>query len=167
MILEVTVGKKGKAHRLEIGKSDAGWKCQLDGTSVAIDAVSPRPDVISLIVAGRSYEIKREQTGSDLKMWVGSVCLPVEVRDPRSLRSRLKAGGDAKGPVKIIAPMPGRVVRVLVDENQEVEAGQGVLVVEAMKMQNEIKSPKKGLVKKISTSAGTAVNPGDVLATIE
>lgn len=63
--------------------------------------------------------------------------------------------------------MPGRVVRVLVDENQEVEAGQGILVVEAMKMQNEIKSPKKGVVKKLSTSVGTAVNPGDVLATIE
>jgi biotin carboxyl carrier protein len=167
MIFEVLVGGRRKAHRLEIEKSGEGWKCQLDGASIAIDAISPRTDVISIIVAGRSYEIKREQAGIDLKMWLGSVCLPVELRDPRSLRSRLKAGGDKKGPVKIVAPMPGRVVRMLVDENQEVEAGQGILVVEAMKMQNEIKSPKKGVVKKLSTSVGTAVNPGDVLATIE
>ncbi len=167
MIFEVRVGGKDKAHRLEIEKSGSSWKCRLGGISIAIDAISPRPDVLSLIVAGRSYEIKREQTGTDLKIWVGSACLPVELRDPRSLRSRLKGAGDRKGPAKIVAPMPGRVVRVLVNEHQEVEAGQGILVVEAMKMQNEIKSPKKGLVKKISTSAGMAVNPGDVLATIE
>lgn len=96
MIFEVLVGGRSKAHRLEIDKSGAGWKCQLDGTSIAIDAISPRPDVISIIVAGRSYEVKREQAGNDLKLWLGSVCLPVELRDPRSLRSRLKAGGDKR-----------------------------------------------------------------------
>jgi biotin carboxyl carrier protein len=63
--------------------------------------------------------------------------------------------------------MPGRIVRVLVAENSEVEAGQGIVVVEAMKMQNEIKSPKKGVVKKIAATTGAAVNPGDVLAVIE
>ncbi len=167
MIFEVMVGGKDKAHRLEIEKSGSGWKCRLGGSAIAIDAISPRPDVLSLIIAGRSYEIRREHTGTNLKIWIGSTCLPVELRDPRSLRSRLKAAGDKKGPAKIVAPMPGRVVRVLVGEDQEVEAGQGILVVEAMKMQNEIKSPKKGLVRKISTTAGAAVNPGDVLATIE
>ena len=63
--------------------------------------------------------------------------------------------------------MPGRVVRLLVAEKSEVEAGQGIVVVEAMKMQNEIKSPKKGIVQKISAVPGTAVNPGDVLAIVE
>jgi biotin carboxyl carrier protein len=63
--------------------------------------------------------------------------------------------------------MPGRVVRLLVAENSSVEVGQGIVVVEAMKMQNEIKSPKKGIVKKISATAGAAVNPGDVLAIVE
>jgi biotin carboxyl carrier protein len=91
----------------------------------------------------------------------------VELRDPRSLRSRQKAAIDEKGAVKILAPMPGRVVRVLVEENGEVEAGQGVVVVEAMKMQNEIKSPKKGTVKEILAVAGAAVNPGDTLAIVE
>ena len=63
--------------------------------------------------------------------------------------------------------MPGKVVRVLASENTEVEAGQGVLVVEAMKMQNEIKSPKKGRVQKILAVEGAAVNAGDVLAIVE
>jgi biotin carboxyl carrier protein len=63
--------------------------------------------------------------------------------------------------------MPGKVVRVLAGEKTEVDAGQGVLVVEAMKMQNELKSPKKGIVQKILASEGAAVNAGDVLAVVE
>jgi biotin carboxyl carrier protein len=63
--------------------------------------------------------------------------------------------------------MPGRVVRLLVAEGSSVEAGQGLVVVEAMKMQNEIKSPKRGVVKKMSASAGASVNQGDVLAIVE
>jgi biotin carboxyl carrier protein len=63
--------------------------------------------------------------------------------------------------------MPGRIVRVLVKEKSEVEAGQGVVVVEAMKMQNEIKSPKKGMVQKVLAAEGANVNAGDVLAIVE
>ena len=165
MVYEVIVG--GKAHRLELEKVAAGWECRLDEQIVHIDAVIPRRDVLSLLIDGRAYEIKREQTATDLHMWVGSTRVAVEVHDPRSLRSRQKAVGDEKGPKKILAPMPGRVVRLLVAENAEVEVGQGVVVVEAMKMQNEIKSPKKGVVKKISATPGAAVNPGDVLAIVE
>ena len=63
--------------------------------------------------------------------------------------------------------MPGKVVRVLVKEEGEVEAGQGVVVVEAMKMQNEIKSPKKGVVRRMLAAEGANVNAGDVLAVVE
>ena len=63
--------------------------------------------------------------------------------------------------------MPGRIVRLLVAENSNVEACQGIVVVEAMKMQNEIKSPKKGIIKEISATPGAAVNPGDILAIVE
>jgi biotin carboxyl carrier protein len=74
---------------------------------------------------------------------------------------------DDHGPKKLTAPMPGKIVRVLVSQGAEVEAGAGVLVVEAMKMQNEIKSPKKGTIQKILVSEGAAVNAGDVLAIVE
>jgi biotin carboxyl carrier protein len=100
-------------------------------------------------------------------MWVGSTRFGVVVRDPRSLRSRRDGAGDEKGPKKVIAPMSGRVVRLLASEGAEVEAGQGIVVVEAMKMQNEIKSPKKGVVQKLMATTGANVNAGDVLAIVE
>jgi biotin carboxyl carrier protein len=165
MFYEVIVN--GKSHRLELEKAAGGWECRLDGQAVNIDALITRRDVLSLLVDGHAYEIKREQTATDLRMWVGTTRFAVELRDPRSLRSRNQAAGDEKGPRKIFAPMPGRVVRLLVAENSEVEAGQGIIVVEAMKMQNEIKSPKKGIVKRILAIPGVAVNPGDVLAIVE
>ena len=82
------------------------------------------------------------------------------------LSSRTRAA-DHQGPKKITAPMPGKVVRLLVREGDSVEAGAGVAVVEAMKMQNEIKSPKKGTVQKILVSESNPVNAGDVLAIVE
>jgi biotin carboxyl carrier protein len=172
MVYEVTVGTNsaglgGKTHRLELIPADSAWECRLGDRSLALDAIIPRRDVLSLIIQGRSYEIKREQTATDLHIWVGSKCFVVELRDPRSLRSRQKSAGAEKGPVKIVAPMPGRVVRILVKESDEVESGAGLVVVEAMKMQNEIKSSKKGIVRKILATPGAAVNPGDVLAIVE
>lgn len=157
----------GKPHRLELERGESGWQCRFDGKPVNVDAVLTRRDVLSLLVDSRAYEIKREQTATDLHMWVGSTRIPVELHDPRSLRARKGSAQDEKGPRKIVAPMPGRVVRVLVSEQTEVEAGQGVIVVEAMKMQNEIKSPKKGVVKKITAAPGAAVNSGEVLAIVE
>ena len=165
MVYEVTVD--GKPHRLEIEKAEDGWMCRIDGQEIKVDAVLTRRDVLSLLVDGRSYEVKREQTAADLHLWVGSTRFGVEVRDPRSLRSRRDGTGDEKGPKKVMASMPGRVVRLLVTEGAEVEAGQGIVVVEAMKMQNEIKSPKKGIVRKLAATAGATVNAGDVLAIVE
>jgi biotin carboxyl carrier protein len=139
----------------------------VDGREFQVDAVVTRPDVLSMLIGGRSYEIKREQTATDLHLWVGIKRFAIELRDPRSLRSRKGGAADDKGPKKLVAPMPGRVVRVLVTESAEVDAGQGLVVVEAMKMQNEIKSPKKGLVQKLLAKQGENVNAGDVLAIVE
>jgi len=156
----------GKNYRLELTRSDGRWDCRLDGREVPVDAVLARRDVLSVLIGGKAYEIKRERSATDMHLWVGSVRYAVRVRDPRSLRSR-QTSDDSKGPRKLVAPMPGRVVRVLVQEEAEVEAGQGIVVVEAMKMQNEIKSPKKGVVRKLTASEGANVNSGDVLAIVE
>jgi len=165
MVYEITVD--GQPHRVELEKADGRWECRFDGREINVDAVLARRDVLSMLVDGHSYEIKREQTPTDLHMWVGSTRYGVELHDPRSLQSRRAAAGDEKGPRKLVAPMPGRIVRVLVEEQAEVEAGQGIVVVEAMKMQNEIKSPKKGTVQKMLATPGAAVNAGDVLAIVE
>jgi biotin carboxyl carrier protein len=156
----------GKNYRLELVRVNRGWACRVDGRELAIDAVLARRDVLSILIDGKAYEIKREHTATDMHLWVGSVRYAAQLRDPRSLRSRASAD-DGKGPRKLVAPMPGKVVRVLVKENDEVGAGQGVVVVEAMKMQNEIKSPKKGVVRKMVAAEGAAVNAGDVLAVVE
>jgi biotin carboxyl carrier protein len=156
----------GKKYRLELARAGDTWACRLDGREVAVDAVLARPDVLSLRIGNQSYEVKCERVGSELHLWVGSERFAVEVRDPRSLRGRARIADD-HGPRKLTAPMPGKVVRVLASEGSPVEAGAGVLVVEAMKMQNEIKSPKKGTVQKILVSEGAAVNAGDVMAIVE
>jgi acetyl/propionyl-CoA carboxylase alpha subunit len=164
MTYEITID--GKPHRLELTRADGLWSCSLDGREVEVDAVLARPDVLSLRIGNRAYEVKCERVGGETHLWVGSARFAVEVRDPRSLRGRVRAVDD-RGPKKLIAPMPGKIVRVLVSQGSQVEAGAGVLVVEAMKMQNEIKSPKKGTIQKILVSEGTAVNAGDVLAIVE
>ena len=156
----------GKNYRLELNRQDEFWECRLDGRKVEVDAVLARRDVLSVIIGGKAYEIKRERTALDMHLWVGSVRYAAQLRDPRSLRSRATSD-DGKGPRKLVAPMPGKVVRVLVQEGAEVDAGQGIVVVEAMKMQNEIKSPKRGIVRKLVASENAAVNSGDVLAVVE
>ena len=165
MIYDVSID--GKDYRLELNQVDGRWQCRLFGREVQTDAVLTRRDVLSVLIDGKAYEIKREITPTDMHLWVGSVRYAAELRDPRSLRSRRGGAGDERGPKKLVAPMPGKVVRLLAREKEEVEAGQGVVVVEAMKMQNEIKSPKMGLVKKIAVSAGSAVNAGAILAIVE
>lgn len=165
MTYEVTID--GKDHRLELSHARGGWQCKLDGREIQINARLIRPDVLSILIAGNSYEIKRERSFSDTHLWVGDVRHGVELRDPRSIRSRRGGAGDDEGPRRLVASMPGKVVRILVREKSAVEAGQGIIVVEAMKMQNEIKSPKKGVLQKIVAQEGTTVNAGDVLAIVE
>jgi biotin carboxyl carrier protein len=165
MLYDITID--GKDYRLELERADAGWRCRLNGRETQIDAVLARRDVLSILIGGKAYEIKREHIAQETHLWIGNVRYGAELCDPRSLRSRKASAADEKGPKKLFAPMPGKVVRVLVAEQQAVEAGQSILVVEAMKMQNEIKSPKKGTLQKIVAAEGANVNAGDVLAIVE
>ena len=156
----------GKSYRLDLSQSEGRWSCRLDGCEIEVDAVLARPNVLSLRLGNQVCEVVCERVGDDTRIWVGSRRFLAEVRDPRSLRIRTRAADD-HGPKKLTAPMPGNVVRILLPQGTTVEAGAGVLVVEAMKMQNEVKSPKKGTIQKILVSEGAAVNAGDVLAIVE
>ena len=160
------IGIDGKNYRLALSQAEGRWTCRLNGRDIKVDAVLARPDVLSLRIGNHAYEVKCERVGGEMHLWVGSVRYSAEVRDPRSLRSRTRAVDD-HGPRKLTAPMPGKVVRILLGEGAEVQAGDGVLVVEAMKMQNEVKSPKSGTIQRIVVSQGAAVNAGDVLAIVE
>ena len=165
MLCDVIV--EGRSFRLELGRMNGHWQCRLDGDEVQIDAVLAQPDVLSLLIDGQAYEIKRTRTASGSDLWIGGACYSAELRDPRSLRGRQRRPNPGDGPIELVAPMPGKVVRVLLSEKAPVEVGQGVVVVEAMKMQNEIKSPKKGILQKLLAAEGSNVNAGDVLAIVE
>jgi len=156
-----------KLFRLELDHAEGQWHCKLNGTAFNIDAVLTRANVLSILLAGKAYEIKRELTTNDLHLWVGSSRYSAEVRDPRLLRHRKDGTVGTKGAQKLTAAIPGKVVRALLQEGAQVAAGQGILVVEAMKMQNEIKSPKAGRIQKIMVAIGDAVNAGDIVAIVE
>jgi biotin carboxyl carrier protein len=166
MIYEVIVGDA--TFRVELIRSQQSWQCRLSDASghtreLEIDALLTERDVISLLIEGRSHEVRHDSVSSEVI--IQGERFSVEVRDLRSLRSRRRTP-QGNGPRKIVAPMPGKIVRLLVAEKTEVEAGQGIVVVEAMKMQNELKSPKKGVVIRLLVSEGAAVNAGDALAVI-
>jgi biotin carboxyl carrier protein len=165
MIYEVSIGEQN--YRVELERIESGWKCRLNGRELPVDVVSGEDGVLSLLLAGKSYEVKQESAGTETRILVGQERFDVSVRDPRSFRSRRHAGADAQGVKKITAPMPGKVVRLLAAEGSTVEAGQSVIVIEAMKMQNELKAPKSGVVKKINVSEGAAVEAGQSLAEVE
>lgn len=165
MIYDVNI--EGMNYRLELEPTAVGWNCRLNGRSLQVDAALVRPGVLSLVIEGKAYEVNREIAGVKVHIWVGNQRYSVELHDTRSWRNRRDGTGSTGGPSKLMAPMPGKVVRLLVNEKDQVEVGQGVLVVEAMKMQNEIKSPKRGIVRKLAAAEGASVNAGDVLAIVE
>ena len=108
----------------------------------------------------------RPGVGGGLVVQTAGEEFPVEVLDPRAWRGKHSGVLEAEGRRQILAPMPGKVVRVLVKQGDAVEAGQGLVVVEAMKMQNEIRSPKSGKIERLSVTEGQAVNAGEVLAVV-
>jgi biotin carboxyl carrier protein len=165
MIYDVTLADK--TYRVELTQAGERWKCMLDGRELPIDVVYGRSGALSLLMDGKSYEVKQEIVGTETNVVVGHERFVASVRDPRSFRSRSRSGAGEQGIMKIKAPMPGKVVRVLAGVGTPVEAGQGVLVIEAMKMQNELKAPKSGVVKKINVAEGAAVDAGQALAEVE
>ena len=141
-------------------------EANIGGRSYSLDATAVEPSVYWLNWNQQSFELTVLEHAGEYIVSIGPYRISVEIVDPRkALRRAAHSGQD--GAVEIRAPMPGKIVRVLARENAAVEAGQSIVVMEAMKMQNEIKSPKKGVVRKLGVSDGAAVNSGDLLATVE
>jgi biotin carboxyl carrier protein len=136
-----------------------------DGVERAADVEIAEPCVYSVLMDGRSYDARVEDAADGLVVVIDGYRFEVEVRDPRRLSRRTGSRG-GEGVQTIAAPMPGKVVRVLVQAGDAVEAGQGLLVVEAMKMQNEMKAARAGTVMSLSAKEGSTVAAGEVLATI-
>jgi biotin carboxyl carrier protein len=157
----------GEEQQIELAAPMPACRFRLgEDAERAAQVEAPEPGVYSVLMDGRSYEARVEEHPGLLVVVIDGYRFEVEVRDPR--RFRRGAGGRGSDGVQTIsAPMPGKVVRVLVAPGEAVEAGQGLLVVEAMKMQNELKAPRAGKVLTVPAREGATVTPGEVLATIE
>ncbi|MBL8205036.1 MAG: biotin/lipoyl-binding protein [Blastocatellia bacterium] len=128
----------------------------------------PQPGSFTVILDSRVYSCTLEKLpGGGTEVSLNGVRIPVKIQDPKRLSHNIGGNSQAGGLAVLASPMPGKVVRVLCAEGDEVTEGQGLLVVEAMKMQNEVQSPKVGKVREIKVSEGQTVNAGDVLAIVE
>jgi biotin carboxyl carrier protein len=155
---QVKAGAQAQSERL--------LRFSSDGESLIVDGEEISPGVYSILIEGRSYEAHVSKKPGDaegyLSLYAVTVGLRhymVEIRDPRLWRHD-GTGIQEIGPQEIVAPMPGKIVKVLISENQEVVRGQGLLVIEAMKMQNEIRAPRAGRVERIYAQEETGVEAG-------
>ncbi len=137
----------------------------VDGRAVEADAVRIARVAYSILIGGRSLEVTLEENAAGLLLRSGGRDFQVEVIDPRAWRGGRGGAIELEGRQQLVAPMPGKIVRVLVAKGQQVENGQGLLVIEAMKMQNEVRSPKSGTVERVAKE-GQTVNAGEVLAVV-
>lgn len=159
-------------NRYKISLSEKGGKLQLKLNDQPFEIEELRigsGNIVKLTTAGRSYEIFVEKNRDDYHCWLNSRLLKCVVVDEKSARYAGMAGrGEAsrKGYL-LTAPMPGLILKIEVESGQKVEKGQGLVIMEAMKMENELRSAHSGIVKEIKVSTGQAVNKNQVLLTIE
>jgi biotin carboxyl carrier protein len=157
-----------KTRTVELRRDGGQWQILLDGVVASSDATEIAPGVYSIILNGDSHEIRvAPAADGSLTLQTRNHEFHAEVVDARAWRGRRHGSAEAEGRQQIVAPMPGKVVRVLVKVGDKVEGGQGLLVVEAMKMQNEVRSPKTGMVERMFVKEGQPVNAGEVLAWID
>jgi len=145
------------------------FRVTVDGTPHAVDAVAVEADTISLVfpeAGGASHDVgfTNGLSASELIVYLPSGTLTATVNGRRSRRTAETA---AAGEQRIVAPMPGKVVRVLASPGDDVAARQPLVVVEAMKMENELASPRAGRVREVVVSAGESVEAGRLLAVVE
>ncbi len=166
--VQLASSSSGENNRaVELERDATGWRVTLDGRPVAVNAVEIAANTISILLDGQSFEINVTLSPrGKLKLQTGSHEFTAEVIDPRAWSGRHNSNVEAQGRQQVVAPMPGKVVRILVKAGDRVEAGQGLLVVEAMKMQNEIRSPKSGTVEHVLAREGQPVNAGEALCIV-
>jgi len=160
----------GQTFELNIQREGASVYADVDGRHYQLDVRDAELGRFLLLEHERVHdcrvETERNQTGLYV-VHVGAKRYEISLLDPKRLRSAQSAAAHAHGAAEILATMPGKVVRLLVEIGEQVEAGAGIVVVEAMKMQNELKASKSGTIVNLTAVAGATVNAGEVLAVIE
>ena len=161
---------QGQTHRVAVTETGSPATVQLDETTYDVDFAPIGGSLFSGIIQGRSYEVDVvEEAEEALVVWVEGEPHHIQFEEEgrRRRRGARAPGQVAGGRRTIVAPMPGKVVKILVSPEEQVSAGQGIIVVEAMKMENELKASGPGVVKEIRVQEGAGVGGGDVLVVIE
>jgi biotin carboxyl carrier protein len=154
----------GDRVRVEVKRKNGQYQIRLGDRDIEVDADESREPFLSLIHAGRSHEIGLQRTSTGYAVSLDDDVISVDITQAGSGPT---ARVTRSGPERLIAPMPGRIVRVLVQTGQAVEAGEGLMVMEAMKMENELRSPSVGTVRELCVQEGEAVETGALLALLE
>jgi biotin carboxyl carrier protein len=166
--MKLTLEINGRSEEIEIqqGAPECRFQVGTDAVREALVEIS-EPGVYAVLLDGRSYDVYVEPApGGGLAVDLNGHHFEIAVRDPRAW-SRNAAGHSGSAVQSILSPMPGKVVRVLVAAGDEVVMGQAIVVVEAMKMQNELKANRAGKVLALPAKEGATVAAGELLATIE
>ncbi|MGI8786826.1 MAG: biotin/lipoyl-containing protein [Pyrinomonadaceae bacterium] len=168
--MKLTAELDNETHEIELSRNDSNLTAEIDGRAYELEVSQPEPNIYLLKHENKIYQIfvaPNEKTSEPFIASVGNYNYEIKLTDPKRLRGTDAGKGQTEGASEIKTAMPGKVVRVLVEAGAEIKQGDGVIIVEAMKMQNEMKSPKDGIIKEIRFAEGATVNAGDVLAVIE
>ena len=158
----------GQTHEIELTRPDGKLTAVIDGRTIEAEVSEPEPGVYLFKTGGRVIEAYTGPfTDSTTIVSVRGHDHAVSVTDPKRLRGSVVGSEAAGGRAEIRTAMPGKVVRILAALDTQVEKGGGLIVVEAMKMQNEMRSPKDGRIVEIRVAEGDTVSAGDVLMIVE
>jgi biotin carboxyl carrier protein len=164
--MKLEIELNGKPHAVELASTNGKIAASIDGSALEADAIEVANGIYSVIVGGRSFEVRVEKFGEDVRVAINGNEYAIRVSDPRKWQRNRSAAASPEHRQNVVAPMPGRVVRVLVKAGETLASGQGIVVVEAMKMQNEVRSPKAGKVERLLVKEGQALNAGDAIAVV-
>lgn len=157
---------QGQKVTVELEQVAERVSARVGNRDYSLEVFSPEEGVYTFLNGDRVYEAQVTALNeASMRVQIGSRVVAIRIVDRRQRRSRAEHA--IEGRQNLVAPMPGRVVRILLQAGDEVAAGEGVVVVEAMKMQNEIKSPKAGRVVEVRIAEGATVNANQVLAVVE
>jgi biotin carboxyl carrier protein len=166
--MELIVRQGDREERVRVRRTDEGYEVTIGDRVHHVDGIAVRDGVRSLRIDGEQHEVSVRRKGEDWTVVSGHGAVTVSVTDPLThLANQTRGGKGGRRQQRVDAYMPGRVVTLLVQEGDEVAAGQGILVLEAMKMENEIRAEHEGRITKIHVQPGQAVDMGSPLFEME
>jgi biotin carboxyl carrier protein len=164
----------GRSRTVDVRQQPEGYRVALDGASLLVDVAAAGPDTWSLLVRDahgvvRSVEavVTLNAVNGTFDVFINGVHVPVQPQNGLGRRVRDSAGSRGQGPQRVLAPMPGKVVRVLVKAGDLVQPRQPLVVIEAMKMENELRAAREGRVREVMAVEGQSVDAGAALVVVD